>query len=99
MKIKLIVSLVLAFLAFIFIVQNTHPVQVHFLAWMVEMSIVVMLMVMLGTGMIIGWVMSSYLRFIRSRRNGGKKNDLSAKGPSVQGTNPVDRQGDRVGHE
>ncbi len=99
MKIKLVVSLLLAFLAFIFIIQNTHPVQVNFLAWSVEMSIVVMLMVMLGAGLIIGWVMCSYLRFIRSRRTGGKKDDLSAKGRSVQGGNFVDRQGGRAGHE
>ena len=68
MNIKLVVSLVLAFLAFVFIIQNTSPVQVTFLAWSVEMSIVVLLLVMLAAGAIIGWAMCSYLRYSRQRR-------------------------------
>ena len=40
MKVKLIISLALAILAFIFIAQNTETVRVVFLAWSIEMSIV-----------------------------------------------------------
>jgi uncharacterized integral membrane protein len=69
MNVKLVVSLVLAFLAFVFIIQNTNPVQVKFLAWSMEMSIVVLLVVMLAAGVIIGWAMCSYLRYSRHRRS------------------------------
>ena len=86
MKIKLIMSLILAFLAFIFIIQNTVPVQVTFLLWSIEMSLVVLLLIMLGAGMIIGWVMCSYLRYVRSRRLGGAKDKLAKQDtdPSVK---------------
>jgi len=83
MKIKLIVSLVLALLAFIFIVQNTSPVQVNFLSWSMQMSIVVLLVVMLVTGIIIGWALSSYQRFSRNRRR------------TVQGSGTIERQKER----
>ena len=80
MKIKLIMSLILAFLAFIFIIQNTVPVQVTFLLWSIEMSRVVLLLIMLGAGMIIGWVMCSYLRYMRSRRLGGARDKVAKPG-------------------
>ena len=67
MKIKLIISLVLAILAFIFITQNTETVTVAFLAWSIEMSLVLLVFIMLGSGIIIGWSLSGYLRFIGNR--------------------------------
>lgn len=68
MKIKLLISLVLAFLAFAFIAQNTDVVAVAFLFWSVEMSLVVLLLTMLGAGFLIGWLLNGYLRFVRNRR-------------------------------
>jgi uncharacterized membrane protein YciS (DUF1049 family) len=68
MKIKLAISLALAFFAFIFITQNTDLVQVDFLVWSLEMSLVLLLVIMLGSGIIIGWLLNSYLRFVRNRR-------------------------------
>lgn len=67
MKIKLGVSLVLAFLAFIFLVQNVGSVRVAFLAWSVEMSLVLLLGMLLAAGIAIGWLLSGYLRFVRNR--------------------------------
>ncbi len=69
MKIKLAISLVLAFLAFLFITQNTDVVTVAFLFWSVQMSLVLLLLSMLGAGFIIGWLLNGYLRFVRNRRS------------------------------
>ena len=69
MKIKLAISLVLAFLAFLFITQNTDVVTVAFLFWSVQMSLVLLLLSMLGAGFIIGWLLNSYLRLVRNRRS------------------------------
>ena len=68
MKIKLVISLVLAILAFIFITQNTETVTVAFLAWSIEMSLVLLVFIMLGAGTIIGWSLSGYLRFVSHRK-------------------------------
>ncbi len=68
MKLKLIISLVLAFLVFVFITQNTETVRVTFLAWSWEMSLVILVFVMLGAGLIIGWLLNSYLRFSHQRK-------------------------------
>lgn len=68
MKIKLGVSVVLAFLAFVFITQNIDPVMVNLLAWSVQMSVALLVFVMLGAGVVIGWLLSSYLRFARNRK-------------------------------
>lgn len=68
MKIKLGISLFLALLAFIFISQNTEMVVVDFLVWSVERSLGLLVFVILGTGAIIGWLFSSYLRYSRHRK-------------------------------
>ncbi len=68
MKVKLVTSLVLALLAFVFITQNTDVVMVNFLSWSVEISIVLLVFIMLGVGIIIGWSLNSYLRFVRNRK-------------------------------
>lgn len=68
MKIKLGITLVLAFLTFIFISQNTETVSVNYLAWSAEMSLVLLVFIVLGTGITIGWLLSSYLRFVRKRK-------------------------------
>jgi uncharacterized integral membrane protein len=68
MKIKLAISIILALLAFLFITQNTETVRVAFLAWSVEMSLVLLVFIMLMAGVIIGWSLNGYLRFVRNRK-------------------------------
>jgi uncharacterized integral membrane protein len=68
MKIKLAISIILALLSFLFITQNTETVRVAFLAWSVEMSLVLLVFIMLGAGIIIGWSLNGYLRFVRNRK-------------------------------
>ena len=78
MKIKLGISLFLAFFAFLFIAQNTEIVQVNLLFWSAEMSLVLLLFILLGVGMSIGWLLASYLRFARNRTSATSEADSTA---------------------
>lgn len=95
MKIKLGVSLLLAFLAFIFIAQNAETVTVDFLFWSSGMSLVLLLFIMLFTGMIIGWILNSALRFSRNRRKAAGAVPSTTQ-PRAAGKTA---QGDRHPHE
>ena len=68
MKIKLWISLVLAFLAFVFVTQNTETVNVSFIVWSLEMSLVLLVFIMLGTGLVIGWLLNSYVRYSNKKK-------------------------------
>ena len=68
MKIKFVVSLVLAFFIIIFISQNSETVRVVFLAWSMEMSLILLLFLMLGTGVILGCLLPGLLRFVSQRK-------------------------------
>lgn len=68
MKVKLVISIILAALVLVFGYQNTELVQIAFLAWSIEISLALLVFVALGTGLAIGWLVSSYLRFSRNRR-------------------------------
>lgn len=63
MKIKLVASLLLAFLTVVFIAQNTATVRVAFLVWSVEMSRVLLLFIMLGAGIALGLLLPGLIRF------------------------------------
>lgn len=63
MKIKIALSLVLAFLTLIFITQNTETVRVAFLFWSIEMSRVLLLFIMLGAGIALGLLLPGLIRF------------------------------------
>ena len=101
MKIKLGISIALAFLVFIFVSQNTDAVMVNFLSWSVEMTLVLLVFIMLVSGFIIGWLLNSYSRFVRNRKrtkaqenvetqNNIKTNTLVKKDETV-----ADIQGDK----
>ena len=94
MKIKLGISLVLAFLVFLFISQNVEIVRVEFLAWSVEMSLVLLAFIMLGAGIIIGWLLNSYLRFVRNRKQMNTQKGIQVKGePSPGSVAPGPQEG------
>ena len=84
MKIKLGISLVLAFLAFVFISQNAETVRVEFLAWSIEMSLVLLAFILLGAGIIIGWLLNSYLRFVRNRKQVNIQKNMPVNGEHSQ---------------
>ena len=99
MKAKLGISIILAFIAFIFISQNTETVRVDFLVWSVEMSIVLLVFIILGTGVIIGWLLNSYLRFVRHRKQVKSQEAMKAKEVAKQGTVVDTAQGDTKAYE
>jgi uncharacterized integral membrane protein len=68
MKVKLVISIVLTAIATVFVSQNTEVVQVNFLTWSVVISLALLVFFALGTGLVIGWLLSSYLRFARNRK-------------------------------
>ena len=74
MKIKIAVSLVLAFLLLIFIAQNTEMVRVAFLVWSVEMSRVLLLFIMLGAGIALGLLLPGLIRVAgQAKREKGER--------------------------
>ncbi len=79
MKIKLGICLLLSLLAFVFITQNAESVQVNFIIWSVDMSLVLLVFIMLGAGVIIGWFLNSYLRFARNRQQNRAKSVAPVK--------------------
>lgn len=92
MKVKVAISLVLALLAFVFITQNTETVRVQFLVWSLEMSLVLLVFIMLGSGFIIGWLLSSYSCYVSHRkqqkRPGRAVNDPRAVQQKPEATAP-----------
>lgn len=68
MKVKLVVSAILAFWVVIFVSQNTEIVQVTFMAWSVEISLLLLIFIVFGFGIMIGWLLNSYFRFVRQRK-------------------------------
>ena len=89
MKTKLVLSLVLALLVFTFITQNAETVRVAFLAWSIEISIVVLVFIILGIGVIIGWSLSSYLRFVSHRKRSQVQDHKQVNEATVQGDKDV----------
>ena len=59
---KLVVSLVLAGLAVLFIVQNAAVVDIRFLFWKMSMAGGLFMFFMLAIGILVGWLLhSSYM--------------------------------------
>ncbi|MGK2906090.1 MAG: LapA family protein [Desulfuromonadales bacterium] len=99
MKVKLAISIVLALLAFIFISQNTETVRVDFLVWSTEMSVVLLVFIILGTGVIIGWSLSGYLRFVRNRKQVKSREAMQAKVVASQEAADAARQENQETHK
>ncbi|MCG8481440.1 MAG: LapA family protein [Spirochaetales bacterium] len=66
--VKFIAGLILGALVVIFTLQNADMVTVRFLAWTVTISRAVMLFVVLGAGLVIGWMAGGMGRGTRRRR-------------------------------
>jgi uncharacterized integral membrane protein len=57
---KLLVGLILAGLAVLFILQNTEIVEVHLLFWKLSTSRALMILTVLAIGMAAGWFLHSW---------------------------------------
>ena len=73
MNTKLIVSIILAGLALIFIIQNTTVVEIRFLFWTLSMSRALFMFLMMGVGMVIGWLLTSYVRHRKGHLSSGSE--------------------------
>jgi uncharacterized integral membrane protein len=60
---RLITILVLIGLALLFIFQNVAIVEIQFLVWSTSMPRSLMILLILLTGIVIGWFLRSYLRY------------------------------------
>jgi uncharacterized integral membrane protein len=61
MNIKLITGLAIICLIAIFIIQNIAVVEVHIFFWTLEMSLVLLILVLFGIGLALGWLLKDYL--------------------------------------
>jgi len=59
MNAKLVISLVLAGLAVLFIIQNVMVVDIRFLFWTLSMSRALLMFFILAIGIVIGWTLHS----------------------------------------
>jgi uncharacterized integral membrane protein len=67
MHFKLALSLVLAGLIVLFIVQNVAVVEVRFLFWGLSMSLSLFVFLLFVLGVIMGWLLHSYFLHRRKR--------------------------------
>ncbi|MEK6678392.1 MAG: lipopolysaccharide assembly protein LapA domain-containing protein [Nitrospirota bacterium] len=53
---KLIIFIILALLAAVFILSNTHIAKVNFIRWEVEMPTFLLLIIIIIIGIVLGWL-------------------------------------------
>ena len=70
MQFKLVISLILTGLAVLFVIQNAAVVEISFMIWTISMSRSLLIFFLLSLGIIIGWLMHSY---VIHRRNDAKQ--------------------------
>lgn len=64
--VRLVLGLVLAGLVVLFTLQNAHVIELRFLFWTWSMPRAVMIFGVLAVGVLLGWLLSSWLRRKRS---------------------------------
>jgi len=65
---KLAATLVIGALVLIFVFQNTAAVKIQFLFWSMTMSRSLLILVFVGLGILIGWLLKSYVSFRHRHR-------------------------------
>ena len=65
---KMIIGLVLAGLAVIFIIQNVAVVEIRFLFWTFAMSRSLFMIFLLVIGIVVGWLLNSYYHLRKTTR-------------------------------
>ena len=66
MNAKLILGIILAGMAAIFIIQNVTSVDLTFLFWTLSMSRALLMLLILSLGFILGWLMHGNFRRIKT---------------------------------
>ena len=53
---KMVIFIILALLAAVFILSNTHVAKVNFIRWEVEMPTFLLLIIIIIIGIVLGWL-------------------------------------------
>jgi putative membrane protein len=61
MNFKLVLSLILAGLAVLFIIQNVAVAEIRFLFWTLSMSRSLLMFFILAIGIVLGWLLHSFM--------------------------------------
>ena len=69
MNYKLILGIVLAAMAVVFIIQNVTIVELKFLFWTLSISRALLTFLILAIGIILGWLLHSYFNRIKQSRS------------------------------
>jgi len=67
MTFKLVLVLIFASLAAIFIIQNVAAVEVTFLFWSISMSRALLVFFTLVAGIILGWFLNTYYSYRKAK--------------------------------
>lgn len=67
MNFKLLLILVLAGTAVLFIIQNVAVVEIQFLTWSIQMSLSILMFLLVAIGILMGWFLHSYLKYRKSK--------------------------------
>jgi lipopolysaccharide assembly protein A len=80
MHIKLTLSLIVAGLAVLFVIQNVAVVEVRFVIWGFQMTLSLLMFLLFASGLIAGWLLHSY-RTYRSAAVAPERTERSTIGP------------------
>jgi len=70
MNVKLIIGLILAGLAVVFIIQNVAIMKLRFLSWTLSMSGALLMFLILSAGILLGWLLHEIFSRRKSRAHG-----------------------------
>ncbi len=63
MNFKLISGLIIICLILVFIIQNIAIVEIRLFFWTIEISLVLLILILLGLGMVAGWLLNDYFTY------------------------------------
>jgi uncharacterized integral membrane protein len=66
--VKFILGIILGIAAIIFVLQNTQAATATFLAWRIEMSLALLLIITIAVGGFMGWILAALGHRRRSRK-------------------------------
>lgn len=67
-QINLVISLLVALIAVIFVVMNTSPVAINFGFFKVKLPLIIVLVVMVIIGILLGWFLGQDKQFNKKKR-------------------------------
>ena len=67
MKFKIILSVILASLVLIFIIQNYAVIDIRFFSWTLSISSALLMLLIFLIGLILGWSLHSYSTYSRKK--------------------------------